>query len=61
MVNSGSLEDENNDTEDDKTVSTDYGKIAKALNEIINAGINGEEIDSDINIDDDSFILSYIK
>ena len=45
VVNSGSLEDENSDTEDDKTVSTDYGKIAKALNEIINAGINVSLVD----------------
>lgn len=47
VVNSGSLEEENlNDEsfeEEDKkkkAASTDYGKVAKALNEIINAGIN---------------------
>ena len=46
VVNSGSLEDDEDisELEENNTqknaASTDYGKIAKALNEIINAGIN---------------------
>ena len=60
VVNSGSLEedvvdedgevlyDEEEDTEIEKkkkATSTDYGKVAKALNEIINAGINVSLVD----------------
>ena len=41
VVNSGSLEDENQD----KEVGTDYGKIAKALGEIIAAGVNISLVD----------------
>ena len=49
VVNSGSLEEVETDVEDDeedkKAVSTDYGKVAKAVNEIIKAGINVSLID----------------
>ena len=52
VVNSGSLEDEDDNEYDEdgnpvkkKEVATDYGKVAKALGEIINAGIHVSLID----------------
>ena len=45
VVNSGSLEDEGEQEEDKKEVGTDYGKIAKALGEIIAAGIKVSLVD----------------
>lgn len=59
VVNSGSLEDavdedgtrlydddeESSDDKKKKAISTDYGKVAKALNDIIEAGINVSLID----------------
>lgn len=52
VVNSGSLEDneeedliEEEEPDKKKATSTDYGKVAKALNEIIDAGINVSLVD----------------
>lgn len=45
VVNSGSLEEDDIDEETRKEVGTDYGKIAKALGEILSAGISVSLVD----------------